>query len=50
MDKSLSNVGTNIEYKAISSTEGLKAVIAKQVDFGASDKPLSQMVQKNGLI
>lgn len=42
---------TPLQYQSVGSGEGLKRIIARQVDFGASDEPLSpDELQKNGLM
>ncbi len=43
--------GTKINYQSIGSGGGIKQITAKTVDFGASDKPLSQAeLDKAGLM
>lgn len=43
--------GNRINYQSIGSSGGIKQIIAKTVDFGASDAPLSIAdLEKNGLI
>jgi len=47
--KAKSNVGLN--YQSIGSGGGIKQIIAKTVDFGASDAPLEQaQLEKEGLV
>lgn len=42
--------GVKLNYQSIGSSAGIKQIIAKTVDFGASDKPLSDAtLAKNGL-
>lgn len=42
--------GSRVNYQGIGSSGGVKQIIAKTVDFGASDAPLSdEALQKNGL-
>jgi len=42
---------TALHYQAVGSGEGIKRIVARQVDFGASDEPLpASELQKNGLI
>ncbi len=42
--------GSQVNYQGIGSSGGVKQIIAKTVDFGASDAPLSDAdLQKNGL-
>lgn len=42
--------GNRINYQGIGSSGGIKQIIAKTVDFGATDTPLSEEeLQKNGL-
>ena len=42
--------GNNLNYQSIGSGAGIKQIIAKTVDFGASDLPLSQAdLDKDGL-
>ncbi|QKJ89231.1 Phosphate ABC transporter, periplasmic phosphate-binding protein PstS [Paramixta manurensis] len=42
--------GSKVNYQGIGSSGGVKQIIAKTVDFGASDAPLSDDdLQKNGL-
>lgn len=42
--------GNQVNYQGIGSSGGVKQIIAKTVDFGASDAPLSEDdLQKNGL-
>jgi len=43
--------GVGLNYQSIGSGGGIKQIIAKTVDFGASDKPLKlEELEKNGLI
>lgn len=43
--------GTSVNYQSIGSGGGIKQIIAKTVDFGASDMPLKpEELEKNGLI
>ncbi|MDB2384279.1 phosphate ABC transporter substrate-binding protein PstS [Endozoicomonas sp.] len=43
--------GVRINYQAIGSGGGIRQITAKTVDFGASDKPLSQeQLKKEGMI
>ena len=43
--------GTALNYQAISSGGGVKQILAKTVDFGASDDPTSaDVLEKNGLV
>ncbi|OGA00702.1 MAG: phosphate ABC transporter substrate-binding protein PstS [Betaproteobacteria bacterium RIFCSPLOWO2_02_FULL_62_17] len=43
--------GTGMNYQSIGSGGGIKQIIAKTVDFGASDAPLSvAALEKNGLM
>ncbi len=45
------NSGTGMNYQSIGSGGGIKQIIAKTVDFGASDAPLSvDDLEKNGLV
>ncbi len=45
------SVGGQVNYQSIGSSGGVKQIIAKTVDFGASDKPLKpEELDKNGLI
>jgi phosphate transport system substrate-binding protein len=40
-----------LQYQAVGSGEGIKRIIARQVDFGASDEPLApEELRKNGLM
>lgn len=42
--------GAQVNYQGIGSSGGVKQIIAKTVDFGASDAPLKdEDLQKNGL-
>lgn len=42
--------GSQVNYQGIGSSGGVKQIIAKTVDFGASDAPLNDAdLQKNGL-
>ncbi len=42
---------TRVNYQGIGSGGGIKQILAKTVDFGASDEPMSsQELEKNGLI
>jgi phosphate transport system substrate-binding protein len=41
----------SLQYQGVGSGEGIKRIVARQVDFGASDDPLqSEDLQKNGLM
>lgn len=43
--------GTGLAYQSIGSAGGIKQIVAKEVTFGASDKPLDQKeLDANGLI
>ena len=43
--------GTSFNYQSIGSGGGIKQILAKTVDFGASDKPLKpEELDKNGLM
>ncbi len=43
--------GTQLNYQSIGSGAGIKQIVAKTVDFGASDKPLTdEQLEKDGLI
>lgn len=43
--------GAQLNYQSIGSSGGIKQIIAKTVDFGASDKPLSDSrLEKEGLV
>lgn len=43
--------GTQLNYQSIGSGAGIKQIVAKTVDFGASDKPLTdEELAKDGLI
>ncbi|WP_343050331.1 phosphate ABC transporter substrate-binding protein PstS [Burkholderia guangdongensis] len=43
--------GDKVTYRAVGSTEGIKAIIANQVDFAGSDEPLTDVdLLKNGLL
>ncbi len=43
--------GNTVNYQSIGSGGGQKQIIAKTVDFGASDDPLpAEMLEKNGLV
>jgi phosphate transport system substrate-binding protein len=43
--------GTPLEYEAVGSSEGVRRIIARSIDFGATDTPLSLAEQdKNGLV
>jgi phosphate transport system substrate-binding protein len=43
--------GGTVRYRGVGSTEGLKEIIASQVDFAGSDAPLSEEeLAKNGLL
>src|SRR5258706_14089164 len=43
--------GTSMNYQAIGSGGGIKQIIAKTVDFGASDMPMKpEDLDKNGLV
>ncbi len=43
--------GTSMNYQSIGSGGGIKQIIAKTVDFGASDMPLKpELLEKDGLI
>ncbi len=43
--------GNRINYQSIGSGGGMKQIVAKTVDFGASDMPLSaQALEKDGLV
>lgn len=43
--------GSQVNYQGIGSSGGIKQIIAKTVDFGASDAPMSKEdLDKNGLI
>src|SRR5512142_3171840 len=43
--------GNKINYQSIGSGGGIKQIIAKTVDFGASDMPLSpEALNKDGLV
>ena len=45
------STGTGMNYQSIGSGGGIKQIIAKTVDFGASDMPMkAEDLQKNGLI
>ncbi|HEU4622150.1 MAG TPA: phosphate ABC transporter substrate-binding protein PstS [Burkholderiaceae bacterium] len=45
------NTGTKINYQSIGSSGGVRQILAKTVDFGASDAPMSTSdLDKNGLI
>ncbi len=45
-----SATGSQVNYQGIGSSGGVKQIIAKTVDFGASDAPLKEEdLQKNGL-
>ena len=45
------STGTGMNYQSIGSGGGIKQIIAKTVDFGASDMPLKpEDLQKNGLV
>ena len=45
------STGTGMNYQSIGSGGGIKQIIAKTVDFGASDAPLSvDDLEKNGLM
>ena len=45
------NTGTKMNYQSIGSGGGIKQIIAKTVDFGASDMPLtSEALEKDGLM
>lgn len=45
-DEYYKKTGIQINYQAIGSGGGIKAIAAKTVDFGASDKPLSDQTLK----
>jgi phosphate transport system substrate-binding protein len=43
--------GGNVHYLSVGSTEGVKQILAKQVDFAGSDAPLTEsQLSKDGLI
>ncbi len=43
--------GNRINYQSVGSSGGVKQILAKTVDFGASDAPMTQAdLEKNGLI
>jgi phosphate transport system substrate-binding protein len=43
--------GSKINYQSVGSGAGIKQIVAKTVDFGASDKPLSpEELAKDGLV
>ncbi|CAG9224322.1 phosphate ABC transporter periplasmic binding protein [Paraburkholderia sabiae] len=43
--------GGNVHYLSVGSTEGVKQIIAKQVDFAGSDAPLTEsQLSKSGLV
>ena len=43
--------GNRINYQSVGSSGGIKQILAKTVDFGASDAPMSPAdLEKNGLI
>src|SRR5882762_11650822 len=43
--------GTSMNYQSIGSGGGIKQIIAKTVDFGASDMPMKpEDLDKNGLV
>lgn len=43
--------GGNVQYKGVGSTEGIKQILAKQVDFAGSDAPLAESeLNKRGLV
>lgn len=45
------NTGTKMNYQSIGSGGGIKQIIAKTVDFGASDMPLTpEALEKDGLM
>jgi phosphate transport system substrate-binding protein len=45
------STGTGMNYQSIGSGGGIKQIIAKTVDFGASDMPLKREdLEKNGLV
>ena len=45
------STGNRINYQSIGSGGGMKQIVAKTVDFGASDMPLSaQALEKDGLV
>ena len=40
-----------VQYQSVGSGEGIKRIVARQVDFGASDDPIkAEDLQKNGLM
>lgn len=42
---------TQVQYQSVGSGEGIKRIVSRQVDFGASDDPLpAAELQKNGLL
>lgn len=47
----LQNTGGQVNYQSIGSSGGIKQIIAKTVDFGATDSPMSsEELEKEGLI
>lgn len=47
----LQNMGGQVNYQSIGSSGGIKQIIAKTVDFGATDSPMSsEELEKEGLI
>lgn len=50
-DSYYKETGNKVNYQSIGSSAGVKQILAKTVDFGASDAPLSdEELAKNGLV
>lgn len=50
-DSYYKETGSKVNYQSIGSSAGVKQILAKTVDFGASDAPLSdEELSKNGLV